>query len=69
MNVKTDTKEKFTVIVPLDHEISAIMADEWKDYFTEYMKKEVPHLVLNLQNIASIEQEAGDMLFTVQQSF
>ena len=69
MNVKTDTKEKFTVIVPLEKELPANMAGELKDLLKGYMGKSIPHLVLNLENVGFMEEECGQIICAVQQSF
>lgn len=58
MNVKTDTKEKFTVITPLEREISANMADKLADILLSYPERQPPHLVLNLEKTESIADEA-----------
>lgn len=58
MNVKTDTKEKFTVITPLENNISANMAEKLAEMLLSYLHRQPPHLVLNLENTVSLQPEA-----------
>jgi anti-anti-sigma factor len=69
MNVKTDTKEKFTVITPLESSFAANMADEFKDLLLPYLQKDTPHVVLNMQNIQQIEDATAELLVAMQQEF
>lgn len=69
MNVKIDTKEKFTVITPNDSHISANMTGEWKNMLLGYLEKDVPHLILNLQNVVEIEPEIAKTLAEMQEKF
>jgi len=69
MNVKIDTKEKFTVITPSDEEISANMSEELKVLLDSYFKKEIPHIILNLGFVGIIEQSVLDMIVEMQQKF
>ncbi|MEI7472345.1 MAG: STAS domain-containing protein [Chitinophagaceae bacterium] len=69
MNVKTDTKEKFTVITPVTDQLSANMTDELAIMLLAYIQKDIPHLILKLSEIKDIESEAADKLANIQQSF
>ena len=69
MNVKIDTKEKFSVITPEVSEITANMSDNLLNLFASYQKKEIPHLVLNLSNVQQIDDTALEMIVEQQQSF
>ncbi len=69
MNVKTDTKEKFTVITPLESSFAANMADEFKQLLLKYQQKDIPHVVLNLQNIQQIDKIGCELLADIQQQF
>lgn len=69
MRVKIDTKEKFTVITPLDAQITAIMADEWGKTLLNYLQNDMPHLVINMQEVKELELPAAKVLADAQQSF
>ncbi len=69
MNVKTDTKEKFTVITPVTEQLSANMTDELAIMLLAYLQKDIPHLVLKLSEIKEIEAESVEKLANIQQSF
>jgi len=69
MNVKIDTKEKFTVITPNMHEFSANMTDEMDDLLLAYLNKDIPHIVLNCKEIKKVDEKAGERLATLQQQF
>lgn len=69
MNVKIDTKEKFSVITPQVPEISANMTDEWERLMLSYLENPKPHLVVNMENVRVISRPAAEKLATVQQQF
>lgn len=69
MNVKIGTKEKFTVITPIIADITANMTGELVGLLLGYLKKEVPHIVLNMKNVLSINEEMGEKIAAVQQQF
>ena len=69
MNVKIDTKEKFTVIVPKESDISANMTDQLAETLLPYLSKEIPHIVLNMKDVNSISDEAAEMIAGLQQQF
>jgi len=69
MNVKTDTKEKFTVITPISEAIPANMTEELEDLLLSYQKKEIPHLVLNLSCVQMLDEQAGEKIAEIQQKF
>jgi len=69
MNVKIDTKEKFTVITPEDTSFSVNMTEEVVQMLSAYMQKEVPHIILNLQNVNSMDEESAEKLAQLQQTF
>ena len=49
MNVKIDTKEKFTVITPEQAQISANMTAGLQKLLLSYLNKDIPHIILNLK--------------------
>lgn len=69
MNVKIDTKEKFTVITPIEPDISANMTGELQELLLSYLKKDIPHIVLNLKEVQSIDVETGEKIAEIQQLF
>jgi anti-anti-sigma factor len=58
MNVKTDTKEKFRVITPLENDISANMAEELANMLLECPENEPSHVILNMDHVKEISPEA-----------
>ncbi len=69
MNVKIDTKEKFTVLTPdVDH-FTANMTGKLQEMLESYLSKDIPHLVLNLAKVQSIDIESGEKLAIIQQQF
>ncbi len=69
MDVKIDTKEKFTVITPQESVISVIMAEKLRDQLDFYHTKEVPHIVLNLKNLTNIDNSAAHIIASLQSQF
>ena len=69
MNVKIDTKEKFTVITPREMALAANMTDELRDLLLPYLQKDIPHIVLNMSSVTSIDETAGEFLAAIQQQF
>ncbi len=69
MNVKIDTKEKFTVITPEETALSVIMTEELTRLLLAYMQKDIPHIILNLKEVKLIENKAAEALVLVQQQF
>lgn len=69
MNVKIDTKEKFSVITPVLPEIPANLTEELENLLTSFLAKEIPHLVLNLKEVNQISPEAAHKIAGIQQQF
>jgi anti-anti-sigma factor len=69
MNVKIDTKEKFTVITPELTDLAANMTAELSHLLLPYLQKGIPHIVLNMANIKMIDETVGELLSDVQQQF
>ena len=69
MNVKTDTKEKFSVVTPVETEITANMTDELKELLLSYLQKDIPHVVLKMNEVGSLSPEAAETITLVQQQF
>ncbi|MGE5521029.1 MAG: STAS domain-containing protein [Candidatus Dadabacteria bacterium] len=69
MEVKTDTKERFHVIrVKSDH-LSAIMAAELDRQILDLLKDTIKNIVLNLEGVKRIDEEAAEHIVRTQQKF
>lgn len=69
MNVKTDTKEKFTVITPEEGSLSVNMTEELSQLLLTYLQKDIPHIVLNMEQVKTADEKSGELLATTQQKF
>ena len=69
MDVKIDTKEKFTVLSPATAELSANMTAELVDLLQSYMKKDIPHIILNMNNVAEVDLAVAQKIAETQQLF
>jgi anti-anti-sigma factor len=69
MNVKIDTKEKFSVITLIEQEIPANMTEELETLLKDYLKKDPPHLVLNMKSVETLSAEAAFKIASLQQEF
>jgi anti-anti-sigma factor len=69
MNVKIDTKEKFTVIKPQEPMLSANMTAELSDLLVPYLQKDIPHIILKMTDVQSIDTESAEKLANLQQQF
>ncbi len=69
MNVKIDTKEKFTVLTPNEPEFSAIMTEELEQMIIGFLEKPVPHIVLNLHTVENLNEESAEKIAALQQRF
>ena len=69
MNVKIDTKEKFTVITPIEAVVSANMTGELADLLLSYLNNAIPHLILNMKNVQTVDKEVGEKIASLQQQF
>ena len=69
MNIKIDTKEKFTVITPEESHLSANMTEELSNLLLAYLQKDIPHIVLNTHIVKTADEIICDNLATIQQQF
>ena len=69
MNVKTDTKEKFTVITPEAPHLSANMTAELIKLLSPYIQKDLPHIILKMNMVETIEGETAEAIANIQQQF
>jgi anti-anti-sigma regulatory factor len=66
MIVKTDTKEKFVVITPIEAIISANMTADIEK-LAQYASKDVPHIIIKMSEVKEIAPEAAQKMAEVQQ--
>jgi anti-anti-sigma regulatory factor len=69
LKVKTDTKERFTVITPAETALTDNMTGELGILLLDYLQKDIPHIVLNLSAVETISKNAGEQLAAIQQQF
>lgn len=69
MKVKFDTKEKFTVISPEEQELSANLSEELRQICTERLAEMPKSVVLNLQLVETMDDEAAATIASLQQHF
>ena len=69
MEFKIDTKEKFTVLIPLEIALSDNMTADLVAACVPFLEKEVKNLVLNLKEVKSIESGITKALAELQQTF
>lgn len=69
MNVKLDTKEKFTVITPFEAEITANMTEEMQQLFINQEKKDIPHVILNMSQVIKIDESTMQVIIKTQEEF
>jgi len=69
MEVKTDTKEKFTVIGVAAPQLSANMTEELCKGLETYLEKSIRNIVLNLKEVDAIDEDAAECLCKTQQKF
>jgi anti-anti-sigma factor len=69
LNVKIDTKERFTVITPEDAHLSVNMTEELNQLLLSYLQKDIPHLVLKMEQVQTIDEAVAEHIAKVQQEF
>ncbi|HVG40520.1 MAG TPA: STAS domain-containing protein [Chitinophagaceae bacterium] len=69
MEVKTSTKEKYHVIGVVSPHLAANMTDELCNKLQQYLHSDVKNIVLNLQNVTSMDEEGAECLVKTQQHF
>lgn len=69
LNVKIDTKEKFTVINPLSAYISANMSADLLENCRQILNNNPKNLILNLSGVTKMDAEVADSLTEMQQNF
>ncbi len=69
MQVKIDTKEKFTVVTPIPADLTANIAAEIRETAISRLQEPVKNIVLNLEKVSAIEEECTSSLAELQQEF
>jgi anti-anti-sigma factor len=69
MNVKIDTKERFTVITPDEARLSVNMTEELNQLLLDHLQKDIPHIVLNMEKVNSVDDLMVENIVQVQQQF
>ena len=69
MDVKIDTKEKFTVITAKEPVITANMTAELNEMLLSYLSKDIPHIILNMKHVNKIDMVAAEMIAGMHQQF
>ena len=69
MNVKIDTKERFTVITPEEAHLSVNMTDELNKLLLTYLQKDIPHVILKMDAVQTVDELMAENIANVQQQF
>ncbi len=69
MNVKIDTKEKFTVITPEVAHLSVNMTDELNKMLLAYLQKDIPHVILKMDGVQTVDESIAENIASLQQQF
>ena len=69
MNVKIDTKERFSVITPKVTELTANMTGELSNLLLPYLQKDIPHIILKMTSILELDEQIANCLADLQQRF
>ena len=68
-NVKSDTKEKFTVVKPLFNSFSANLSEELSAYLKTFLNLEMSNVILKLSEIGEMTEKDAEKLIEVQNQF
>jgi anti-anti-sigma factor len=69
MQVKIDTREKFTVITPDTDVLSDNLTAELSSVIVQYLQNNPKNVVLNLKNVSAVDVLAVERLVKLQQQF
>jgi len=69
MHIKIDTKERFTVIRPEESHLSVNMTDELNQLLLGYLQKDIPHIILKMDTVQTIDEPMAQNLVNIQQQF
>jgi anti-anti-sigma regulatory factor len=69
MQVKIDTKEKFTVITPNELGLSDNMAEQLVAHCNNVLEGKVKNIILNMQSVSNISNSVAEKIADLQQKF
>ena len=69
MQVKIDTREKFTVITPVTDVLSDNLTAEIFSVVADQLQNPIKNVVLNLKNVVTVDDIAAERLVKLQQQF
>jgi anti-anti-sigma regulatory factor len=69
MNVKIDTKEKFTVISSQVTQLSANMTVEISNLLLPYIQKDIPHVIFKLTSVLELDDDVANLLLQIKEQF
>ena len=69
MKFKIDTKEKFTVVTPLEPNLSATLAAQIAETANSCLSTTPKNVILKLAELTTIEDDAANSLAHLQQQF
>lgn len=69
INVKIDTKERFTVITPEEAHLPVNMTEELNQLLLSYLQKDIPHVVLKMEHVQTLDESIAENIAQVQQQF
>ena len=69
MQVKIDTREKFTVITPVTDVLSDNLTAEISSVVADQLQNPIKNVVLNLKNVVTVDDIAAERLVKLQQQF
>ncbi|RYE01678.1 MAG: STAS domain-containing protein [Sphingobacteriales bacterium] len=69
MEVKTSTKEKFTVISGMPQDLSVTMTEDLCRQLTDHLGMPVKNIVLDMAAVQSIDEPSAEKLVKTQQDF
>jgi len=69
MNVKIDTKEKFSVLTLEEADLPANMTEDFAEILRSHLLKPSPHLVLSMKNVQMLDESVAQQLSAIQQEY
>ena len=69
IKVKIDTKEKFHVITPFGPQFPANLTENIRNMMHEFLESPVKNVILNTENLESMEEPIARCLATLQEDF
>lgn len=67
MQVKIDTREKFTVFTPEADCLSDNLTEQLASVITTYQQNDIKNVILNLKNVTTVDDVAAERLANMQQ--